>query len=63
MADADRVNQKKGGLRSQWRTLLLMVQILLPLAGFIALQNGNGVWAGVIAALFALSMLVLVVLG
>jgi hypothetical protein len=63
MTKVEGMKGKKVDLKARLRNGLLLAQILLPFAGFIALQGGRGLWAGVIAALFALSMLVLVVLG
>lgn len=63
MTNAESMNKKEGSLKPRLRNVLLVVQILLPFMGFVALQNGNGLWAGVIAALFAFSMLMLVVVG
>lgn len=63
MTDAENMKEKTANLKPRLRNGLFVAQILLPFAGYLALQSGNGLWTGVIAALFALSMLVLVVLG
>ncbi|MCB2209363.1 hypothetical protein KQH62_00590 [bacterium] len=63
MTETKQMEATAADLKPKLRNGLFVLQILLPFAGFIALQSGNGLLSGVIAALFVLSMLVLVVLG
>ena len=63
MADSGSKMDKLSVLRPKLRIGLLALQVLLPLAGYAALQAGQrGVAVGVAAA-FSLSMVVLIWLG
>lgn len=63
MSDTGTVVEKKNTIKPRLKNGLLIVQILLPFAGYAALQSGRSLWAWVIAGLFTLSMAVLVWAG
>ena len=55
--------EKKKALKPKLKNGLLVIQILLPFAAYVALQSGRNILAGTIAGLFVLSMAVLVWAG
>ena len=63
MADSGSKMDKLSVLRPKLRIGLLALQVLLPLAGYAALQVGQQAVTVGVAAAFSLSMVVLVWLG
>ncbi len=63
MSEIGIVVEKKKSLKPKLKNGLLIVQILLPFAGYMALQSGRNLPAVIIAGLFILSMVVLVWAG
>ncbi len=63
MTESTTVEKTKISRKSTLKNALLAIQILLPFGAYLALQAGNKLLAWIIAALFVLSMVVLVWVG
>jgi hypothetical protein len=63
MPETERLPSKKRTVRVKVRAVLLILQIVLPFILYLTLKWANPLPAGMVAAVFVLSMLYLVWLG